>query len=240
MPELILGIDDAGRGPVIGPMVLAGCLVKKEDEQKLKALGVKDSKMLTAARREDLAENIKEIARDFETKIFTAHEINEMMNSKINLNIIEAVAAAQIINKIRQKCHSKKIKVILDCPSVNTIAWLGRVKNLVGNAEGLSFVCEHKADVNHMAVSAASIIAKVERDSKIEKLKKEIRADFGSGYPSDPVTIEFIKKHYNDHKDKKIFREHWMTLKNILGIDTKKRAMDGHKKKEEQKRLFEE
>ncbi|MBS3074548.1 ribonuclease HII [Candidatus Pacearchaeota archaeon] len=240
MSELILGIDDAGRGPVIGPIVLGGCLLLKEDEQKLKALGVKDSKMLTAAKREELAEKIKEIAKDYETKIFTAEEINEMMNSKINLNTIEAIAAAQIITRIRRKNPGKPIKIVLDCPSTNKNAWLTKVREFIeGSARGLAFLCEHKADVNHVAVSAASILAKVKRDEEIEKLKKEIGMNFGSGYPHDPVTVEFIKKHYHDHKDKKIFREHWMTLKNILGIDTKKQAIDRHRKKEKQKKLFE-
>ncbi len=238
MAELILGIDDAGRGPVIGPMVLGGCLISKEDEAVFKKLGVRDSKLLTAKKREELAEEIRKIAKDTETIVFTAYEINGMMNRKINLNFIEAIAAAQIINKVRKKYHDKNIKIILDCPSTNKNSWLSRVKSLVeGNMSKLAFVCEHKADRNHIVVSAASIIAKVTRDAEIEKLKKEIGADFGSGYPSDPITIDFLKKNYNKFRHKGIFREHWATLKNILGIDTKRLAIDRHNK-EKQKKLF--
>ena len=99
MSEYFLGIDDAGRGPVIGPMVLAGCLLEKSDESGLKASGVRDSKLLTAQRREKLLEEIKTVAKSYDYVIWTAREITEMMSSGINLNTIEAIAAAQIINK---------------------------------------------------------------------------------------------------------------------------------------------
>ena len=69
MLELTLGIDDAGRGPVIGPMVLAGCLVEKDKEEKLKNLGVKDSKLLTAKSREKLLEEIRTISKDSDYEI---------------------------------------------------------------------------------------------------------------------------------------------------------------------------
>ncbi len=231
MKGLTLGIDDAGRGPVIGPMVLAGCLVEKKDEEELKKLGVKDSKLLTANNREKILKEIRTIAIDSEYEIITAKEINEMMTSGINLNFIEAIAAAKIINKIRKKQQKEEFTVVLDCPSVNTTAWLTKVKELVGETKELKFICEHKADANYVSVSAGSIIAKVTRDSEIEKLKKEIGADFGSGYPSDPSTVKFIKENYQRLRDKGIFREHWQTLKNITGIDTKKEAMDNKQKK---------
>jgi len=236
MSELILGIDDAGRGPVIGPMALGGCLVEKENEGKLKSLGVKDSKLLTVAKRENLVKEIHGIAEAHEIVVFTAKEINEMMNSGINLNFIEAIAAAQIINKIRIKFPSEEIKVVLDCPSTNKIAWLGKVKDLIGDLKGMSFICEHKADRDYVVVGAASILAKVKRDDEVEKLKKEIGMDFGSGYPSDPATVDFVKKNYEKFKEREIFREHWATLKNILGIDTKKNAMEDYREK--QKKLF--
>src|SRR3989344_3090706 len=127
MTELTLGIDDAGRGPVIGPMVLAGCLLEKKDEEELKRLGVKDSKLITAKNRERILEEIKTIARDSEYEIIPAKEINEMMTSGINLNFIEAIAATKIINKIRKKHAKEEFTVILDCPSVNTSAWLKQV-----------------------------------------------------------------------------------------------------------------
>jgi ribonuclease HII len=244
MEELVLGIDDAGRGPVIGSIVLGGALIRTSDEERLKAMGVKDSKLILAKKREILEEEIKKIALTTECTIFTAKEINEMMNSGINLNFIEAIGVAQIVNKVRQKYPQEKIKVVLDCPSTNKIAWLGKVKDLIGGDMGqLTFICEHRADKDYVAVSAGSIIAKVCRDSEIEKLKKEIGQDFGSGYPSDPQTAKFVREQYHNYKGREIFREHWQTLKKILGIDTKKQSMDEHKAKnglasDQQKKLF--
>ena len=78
---LILGIDEAGRGPVIGPMVLAGCLIDEKTEKEFRKLGIKDSKQLTQKRREVLAEKIKEKAETFEIVLASPEEI-DWANSK--------------------------------------------------------------------------------------------------------------------------------------------------------------
>ncbi|MEK6891402.1 MAG: ribonuclease HII [Nanoarchaeota archaeon] len=211
---LILGIDDAGRGPVIGPMVLAGVIIKPETEKEFMKLGIKDSKALLPKKRESLAEEIKKIAIKSEYVIIPVREIDGKDNDNLNLNEREAVASAMIINKINQSLKGKEqIKVIIDCPSVNLKSWKEYLeKYLVGKAN-LTILCEHKADINHVVVSAASIIAKTTRDNEIEKLKKSIGIDFGSGYSSDPITRKFIYDHYEKFKDKDIFRESWSTIK---------------------------
>ncbi|MDE1848690.1 MAG: ribonuclease HII, partial [Nanoarchaeota archaeon] len=66
---LKLGIDEAGRGPVVGPLVIAGCLIDEKFEKKLKKLGVKDSKRLTKQKREELEDEIKALAETFEITI---------------------------------------------------------------------------------------------------------------------------------------------------------------------------
>ena len=100
---LKLGIDDAGRGPVMGPMILAGCLIDEKVEKELRNLGVKDSKDLTQKRREFLEQKIKEIADTFEVVLATPNEIDSNLESGTNLNEVEANMAAKIINKINQK-----------------------------------------------------------------------------------------------------------------------------------------
>ena len=87
-----------------------------------------------------------------------------------------------------------------------------RDKKLASN-----IICEHKADFNHVVVGAASILAKVTRDAEIEKIKQKIGIDFGSGYSSDPKTINFLKEHANDTKLKGIFRESWSTWQEAAG-----------------------
>ncbi|MEK6818938.1 MAG: ribonuclease HII, partial [Nanoarchaeota archaeon] len=155
MTQLILGIDDAGRGPVIGPMVLAGCLVDEETEKEFKKIGIKDSKQLTQKRREFLEKIIKEKAVAFKVESMSPNEIDSKNADGINLNELEAIMASKIINEINP--GSKKIKVIIDCPSPNRIKWRDSVQTMIKNLSNLEIVCEHKADVNHASVSAASI-----------------------------------------------------------------------------------
>ena len=171
MYELILGIDDAGRGPIIGPMILAGCLLTKEQSKQLKKLGVKDSKDLTPKRREFLAEKIKEIAETFETALSFPYEIDENLNNGTNLNSLEANKTAEIINKINK--GFKKIKVIIDCPSISINKWKNFLKTKIQNLSNLEIVCEHKADKNYVEVSAASILAKSLREKEMDILKEK-------------------------------------------------------------------
>lgn len=209
MEEWILGIDDAGRGPVIGPMILAGCLIKKDIEKELKSVGVKDSKQLTSKRREFLAEIIREKAESFEITISQPNEIDKSLDGGTNLNVLEAIKAAEIINKINKGL--KKIRVIIDCPSVSIEKWKDMVKQRVKNLSNLEIVCEHKADQNHPSVSAASILAKSMREKEMDKLRKIYGSEIGSGYPSDPLTCRYLESHAKKHADKGIFRKTWDT-----------------------------
>ncbi|MFH1248989.1 MAG: ribonuclease HII [archaeon] len=206
---LILGIDDAGRGPVIGPMVMAGVLIDSKDEDKLRLLGVKDSKQVIQSKREILAKEIEKIAVSYHFVIISANEIDGRGDAGLNLNQLEAVKTAAIINKLNKK--DEKIKVVIDCPSVNTKSWQHYLEGYIDNIENLSLYVEHKADINHVACSAGSIIAKVTREKEIEKLKKKIGVDFGSGYPSDPITKEFIAKHGEQYLKEGIIRQTWAT-----------------------------
>jgi ribonuclease HII len=212
MKVLNLGIDDAGRGPVIGPMVLAGCLLGEEVEKELKKLGVKDSKQLTQKRREFLEKIIKEKAEAFEVLVFHSEEIDSRGEDNMNLNDLEAMACAKIINKVN-KGYSK-IKVIIDCPSVSIKKWSDVLKTKIKDLSTLEIHCEHKADQNHISVSAASVLAKCVREREMEKLKKKYGEEIGSGYCSDPSTCRFLEKYADKYKDEGIFRKTWSTWKN--------------------------
>jgi ribonuclease HII len=220
---LKLGIDDAGRGPVIGPMVLAGCLFDDKFERYLRNLGVKDSKELTQKRREFLEEKIKEKVEAFEIIIIEPNEIDKKNYEGVKLNEVEAIAVAEIINKINKK--TEKIKIIVDCPSPTISKWCDFLKTRIKNLSNLEILCEHKADQNHVVVSAASILAKCTREKEMEKLKKIYGNEIGTGYPSDPLTCKFLEKNALTHKDTGIFRKTWSTWKDVC-------------KKTEQKKLF--
>lgn len=219
--HLILGIDDAGRGPIIGPMVIAGCLVTKEIETEFKEKGVKDSKQLSPKRREVLAKLIKEKAIAYHIVKIEPEEIDMRNGSGTNLNYLEAIKMAEIINALNKK--NEKIKVFIDCPSVNIRSWTSYLKKYIENSENLEIIAEHKADINYPCVSAASILAKTIRDEEIEKLKKKLGIDFGSGYSSDPLTCKFLKEYSKKHEHDGIFRKTWQTWKDLCSNNKQKK-----------------
>ena len=203
---LLVGIDEAGRGPVIGPMVMCGVLIDKKDEKKLVDLGVKDSKMLTPKKRESIAAQLKKIVK-YDIVVVEPHEIDTAVESDLdNLNWLEAKICVKIIEKL------KSDTVVLDCPSTNIKAYTEYIQKLIDKK--IKLVCAHHADVDHPTVAAASIIAKVKRDELIAKIKKEIGVDFGSGYPSDPKTRNFLERNWD--KFPGIFRRSWATYKKVL------------------------
>ena len=207
---LILGIDDAGRGPVLGPMVLAGVLIEEKDNGILQEWGAKDSKLLTPNQRKQIKEKI---IGKYKYHIETS-EPKEIDDHK-NLNLLEAEKSAKIINELT-KDLTQKVQVIIDCPSVNIQSWTNDVQNLINKPELISLSCEHKADFNHPSVSAASIIAKEKREDEIYKLKIQLKTDFGSGYPADPKTKEFITENFNNPKYKHLIRFSWKTVKKLI------------------------
>ncbi len=220
METLLLGIDDAGRGPVIGPMVLAGCLIDRKIEDEFKRLRVRDSKQITPRRREFLEKIIKEKAVTFEIEVTHPFEIDHKNHSGINLNDLEAIMAAKIINKINK--GFKKIKVIIDCPSPNRIKWGDFVRIKIKNLSNLEIICEHKADKNHIAVSAASILAKQEREREMDIIRQDYE-QVGSGYSHDPKTTAFLEKNIKALNHKGLFRKSWSTWKKATSKSEQKK-----------------
>ena len=208
-----IGIDDAGRGPVIGPMVLAGVLADEREIAKFKELNVRDSKMITAKRRRFLAREIKKIALGYHIIETFPSEIDEKINHKINLNKIEALKAAEIINILIKKVP--EAEVIIDCPSSNTRTWQNYVYEHLHGKDKIKLKCEHKADFKYRVVSAASILAKVTRDNEIDKIKKQYNIHCGSGYPSDPMCKKFLETDKAKELAKiGLIRKSWATWKN--------------------------
>jgi len=206
----LIGIDDAGRGPVLGPMILAGVLIESNEEQIIKNWGAKDSKLLTPKMRGEIKEKIE---TQFKHHIETSSP--KEIDDSSNLNYLEAIKTAKIINELTKDLN-EKVSVIVDCPSTNIESWSNDVQQLIKKPKIISLSCEHKADFNHPVVSAASIIAKEKREDEMYKLRLEFKTDFGSGYPADPKTKEFIKDNYNNEKFKDIIRFSWNTVKKLI------------------------
>lgn len=219
MVKLNFGIDDAGRGPVIGPMIVAGCIISEEHEEELRSLGVKDSKLLSHKKRLELEEKIKSIAHSYSVKIVTPKIIEETNLGGLKLNELEASMAADIINEINT--IEEELFTVLDCPSPNLDAWSNFLKSNLKRIDNLIISSEHKADFNHISVGCASILAKCERERQMEELRNEY-PDIGSGYPGDPKTKEFLKKYAKKYSERGIFRRNWATYKNA--VETEKQS----------------
>ncbi|MGB9719050.1 MAG: ribonuclease HII [Candidatus Anstonellales archaeon] len=200
---MLCGIDEAGRGPVIGPLVVCLAKCSERHEKKLNSLCQKDSKQLTPDEREKILKELEKFC-DFFVEIIPAERINKLMD-EMSLNDIEARAMAELMKKAR--CPN----VIIDMP--DRYEWVFRRR--MERFGIFKFEAEHKADENFPIVAAASICAKVVRDREVEKLHA-IVGDFGSGYPSDEKTVEFLRSKENLKKASKYIRKKWKTLENVL------------------------
>jgi len=222
MNKFVAGIDEAGRGPLIGPLVIVVAAIQEGREQELKALGVKDSKLLTEKEREEILKYLEKLVK-YELIILTPEDVDAaLVSPSTNLNWLEADHGAGILNKLDVKLGGEISKCIIDCPSTNIGAYTKYFAEKVDNKD-IKLQVEHKADLNHVIVGAASIIAKVTREKELEKLKKKYKIDFGSGYPSDPTTKKFIEENWNNPKVSPLIRKTWATYKTIV----KKNAQKG-------------
>lgn len=203
----ILGIDEAGRGPVLGPLVVCGVVIPQDMITILERMGIKDSKKLTPSRRNILARKIRKMAECHVVKI-TAQDIDNLRAKGVNLNEIEKIAMMKIINM------AEADSVIIDSVDVDPDRLTGQIKEVVG--DNMEVKAEHGADDKYIPVAAASIVAKVERDIEIEKLNRQYKkiGGLGSGYPSDPRTKAFLEK-FEYHELPEFVRKSWATVEKL-------------------------
>lgn len=184
--KLVLGVDEAGRGPIIGPMYVCGVVVDEKAVNRLKLIGVTDSKQLDRNRREKLFKVIVNLA-----KHILAVEVPPQLIDAVNLNVLERDTIAIIVARALNVWREKLTTVYVDAVGVSS--------RLVSAIRKTGFrgtiVVEPKADSKYVVVGAASIIAKVLRDRAIEELRKLYGVE-GSGYPTDQRTLNWIKRAY--------------------------------------------
>jgi ribonuclease HII len=205
---LVAGVDEAGRGCVVGPLVIAGVLMKEENLPLLRRLGVRDSKLLSAKRREALSLEITRLAEKRVVMKLSPIEIDRVVESgrKLHkLNRLEAQVMAQVIEALRPD------EAYVDAADVVEERFKHHIQ------EGLPFrakvIAKHKADRTYPVVSAASIIAKVERDKEIAALTGKY-GDFGSGYLADPKTVRFLRQWLETHGEyPECVRKSWKPAK---------------------------
>ena len=198
------GVDEAGRGPLIGPLVAALVVLDSHSEELLREAGVVDSKVLTPVRREALVPLITEHARVHAMVIADPQRIDAALDDpNSNLNLLEAELTAELLGSLPDGSGF----VVIDLPTRSKDAYEAAIRSFGRIHREVSLVLEHKADANHVACAAASILAKVERDRLVRLLESEVGVPIGSGYPSDPKTKAFLLSHGRSYAH--VFRRTW-------------------------------
>lgn len=201
----LCGVDEAGRGSMLGPLVIAGISLNKSNIRKLTALGVKDSKKLTPKKREKLYKLIIKLADDYYVTQIPPRSIDASVN-KHGLNRLEAKYMAKVVLKLDPDTS------YVDSCDVNPKRFGKEISKLSDNHKIKSY---HHADSRFVIVSAASILAKVTRDKTIAKLRKT--HDLGSGYPCDSITVKFVTRYYKKNKSLPTFvRKSWKPVRLIV------------------------
>ncbi|MEK6953779.1 MAG: ribonuclease HII [Candidatus Micrarchaeota archaeon] len=228
----VIGVDEAGRGPVIGPLIICAYAIEGEKEPELKKEGVKDSKLLSGKERERIAKILAH--HPHEICEVPAEEITHYMKRNVSLNEMEAekIAAAVLTLSIRLakgaggfggQAGEVISKIFVDSPDPIPKKFEVRIRKYLRGTplEKTNIVSENKADFKYLCVGAASILAKSMRERRVADIAAEVGEDFGTGYPSDEKTVEFLKKHYKDGNLQKYIRHGWATMKNIRTTELK-------------------
>ena len=200
----VCGVDEAGRGSMLGPLVVAGISISKSKVNLLKKQGIRDSKKLSPAVRERLYKKIIQIVDDHYIVKISPRIIDKSVSNH-SLNHLEAKYMAKIISKLSPST------AFVDSCDVNSKRFGKEISKLTSNTKIRSY---HHADSKFITVSAASILAKVSRDRAITRLSKKY--DIGSGYPSDPKTKVFVKKSIRRNQNLTFLRKSWKPVKILM------------------------
>lgn len=211
---MFCGVDEAGRGSVMGPLVVGAVFV--EDDEALRGIGVKDSKKLTPKQRESMYDEIDGSAK-WTVVIASAADI-DLRRKEMSLNDVELHMFAEAVNTYERSA------VYADCPDVNEGKFSARLGFLCPDAE---IIAKHKADDSYPVVSAASIMAKVTRDRMLDDIRAEFGTNIGSGYPSDHYTMDFIREWIDANgKAPQHVRCSWEPVRQMLSVKATKKLTD--------------
>jgi len=202
-------------------MILAGVAISEDKLDKLKALGVKDSKLISPKKREELYIKIIDLVDNYSIIEVSPNEIDQKNEIGTNLNQLEALKIAEIINQLQ----SDEIYVDSPEPANGGKKFEYMIKPHLTDNVTTKVYAGNKYDSKYIVCSAASILAKVTRDRAVKKIEEKIGYVIGSGYPADPNTKQFLQNHYSDDEHIDYIRTCWSTYKKLKG--TKKQASLG-------------
>lgn len=181
-----LGIDEAGRGCVLGPMVFGAFLVAEEDEESLRALGARDSKKVSAKKRVAMRGKLEEAAEAWRVVQIPPSTLDAESLGEITRRVIVDLAV-----------ELRPDVLVLDAPVPPKQIPRYRAELLdrlaARGLRGIEIIAENGADDTYPCCSAASILAKTTRDASLEAIQEVAGTPLGSGYPSDPKTRAYLK-----------------------------------------------
>lgn len=203
-----MGVDEAGRGSWIGPLVVGAVAVHASDLERVRESGACDSKALSPARREEVYAKLEAFARIASVEL-APPEIDRFVRHG-KLNELEARAFGEVVRPFGPA------RVTVDACDTNAARFGLRVAWHAG--DGFRVESRHRADEEDPLVGAASIVAKVRRDRAVRRLAQELGTDIGSGYPSDATTVEFVRR--VARRGRRLppwLRASWATTERVLG-----------------------
>lgn len=202
-----MGLDEAGRGAVLGPLVVGGFVTRASDADRLPTLGVRDSKLLSPARREAVYRALAPVGRRY--AIHLAPRTIDAYVRHNGLNELEARAFGRLARQAGVR------RIFVDACDPVAPRFGAAVRRWAG-AE-VEVESRHHADRDLPIVGAASIVAKVRRDRSIARLARSCGDAIGSGYPSDPRTAEFVRARLNAGAPPPSWmRASWATVERLM------------------------
>lgn len=206
---LLLGIDEAGRGSVLGPLLVAGYAVEEADYGRLSALPLADSKAMRPSARVRVARQLRGFGGRVVLRRVSPAGIDRAVSAG-GLNALEIAEMTAIIRLVR--ASTVYVDALTSKP-----AKFGRQLEVLAGGLRPRVVAENRADTKYPLVQAASILAKVARDSAMARIRR-VHRDVGSGYPSDPVTRAFLAGLKGSGRYPAFVRRSWKTLERVAAL----------------------
>lgn len=207
-PLTVVGLDEAGRGAWIGPLVVGAVAVPRERLRTVAGTGARDSKTLSPGRRETILERLRSCA-SVASRGALPEEVDRHV-AEHGLNRLEA----RLFGELAGTFAPAEARV--DACDANARRFGGAVAHHAGPQ--VRVIARHRMDATDPLVGAASIVAKVSRDRAIRELAEQLGEEIGSGYPSDPTTVEFVHRWTGSHDGLPPWlRRSWAPTRRIIG-----------------------
>lgn len=220
--KYLIGIDEAGRGCLVGPMVVAGYLIPADEMLFLEgSVVIRDSKTLSQRQRDTALKIMRQIPKSVQDMEIASIGRVDSRVARGELNELTIDMVHAILERLLAQIQpTDECRVILDSLSSDTLTYSRRYEDVINQFKNARIDAYTKADRNYKVVGAASIIAKTERERQIAEIKKSIEGkvigDFGSGYPGDAKMVRFLRENWGRPELKEICRQSWKPWREMM------------------------